>query len=177
MVSVDRIYLIGLMGAGKSTVGRKLAEALDWHLLDLDQEVEKLAGHDIPMIFKEQGEAKFREYESQVLLATAQLKKTIIPCGGGVVTTTDNLEYLKEELTIWLDVSPEEAASRLESSQDRPLLDGCKNTYKKLTNLLESRQSAYALASSMHIETENKVPETITNEILENLRSSNVRTN
>jgi len=165
------------MGAGKSTVGSALAEVLDWQLQDLDRSIEKRVGHDIPKIFKDQGESLFREYESQALLATKQLKNTVIPCGGGVVTTPANLEYLQDQLTVWLDVSPEEAASRLESSNDRPLLDGCENTVKKLVDILELRRPAYAIAASLHINTTGKDPETISSEILQKLRSLNVRTN
>ena len=108
MMSISKVYLIGLMGAGKSTVGQLLADALSWQLLDIDNEIEKISGNDIPTIFEAHGEDGFRDYEAQVLMETASLSEAIIPCGGGIVTRPENVEYLKDHLTIWLDVSPEE---------------------------------------------------------------------
>ncbi len=164
-----KVYLIGLMGAGKSTVGKILADTLKWQLLDIDHEIEKLVGHDIPTIFKEQGEAGFRDYETQILKETIEMKHAIIPCGGGIVTRSENLEYLKSHLTVWLDVSPEEAAARLEHSDHRPLLDECEDTIKKLKEILDTRQTAYGQAATIHINTGNRGPEMIAREILEKL--------
>jgi len=168
-----KVYLIGLMGAGKSTVGKILADALSWELLDIDQEIEKVAGSDIPSIFEERGEDGFRDYETQVLMQTSELHNAIIPCGGGIVTAPQNVEYLKDQLTIWLDVSPEEAASRLEHSDHRPLLKGCKNTIVKLQQILDTRQTGYADAASIHINTGQRSPDLIASEILEKLEMSN----
>lgn len=164
-----KIFLIGLMGAGKSTVGKILAEALAWQLLDIDDEIEQQAGCDIPSIFEEQGEDGFRDYEAQVLLDTGPMNNVIIPCGGGIVTRPENVDFLKDHYTIWLDVSPEEAAGRLEHSDDRPLLSECQDTIKKLSDILDQRQSAYATAASLHIDTEHRAPDLIASEILEKL--------
>ncbi|MBT4034921.1 MAG: shikimate kinase [Candidatus Marinimicrobia bacterium] len=174
MMSISKVYLIGLMGAGKSTVGRLLADALSWQLLDIDQEIEKFAGNDIPSIFEAQGEDGFRDYEAQVLMETASLNDAIIPCGGGIITRPENVEYLKDHLTIWLDVSPEEAAARLEHSDHRPLLNECKDTIKKLQEILDNRQVGYAEAASLHINTGQRAPDIITHEILEKLESYHV---
>ncbi|MBC8376647.1 MAG: shikimate kinase [FCB group bacterium] len=168
---MSKVYLIGLMGAGKSTVGRLLADALSWKLLDIDHEIEKFAGNDIPTIFEVRGEDGFRDYEAQVLMETASLNDAVIPCGGGIVTRPENVEYLKDHLTIWLDVSPEEAAARLEHSDHRPLLNECKNTIKKLQEILDNRQAGYAEAASLHINTGQRAPDIITQEILEKLES------
>jgi len=166
---VGQVFLIGLMGAGKSTVGKILADALKWKLLDIDQEIEKVAGSDIPSIFETQGEEGFRDYESQVLLKTAGLHNAIIPCGGGIVTRPENVEYLQDHVTVWLDVSPEEAAARLEHLDDRPLLNGCQDTIKKLKEILDARQAAYVRAACIHINTGQRAPDIIASDILEKL--------
>ena len=171
---IGKVYLIGLMGAGKSTIGKILADTLKWQLLDIDHEIEKFAGNDIPTIFEEQGEDGFRDYESQVLMESASLNEAIIPCGGGIVTRPENVEYLKDQLTIWLDVSPEEAAARLEHSDHRPLLNECSDTIKKLQEILDSRQVGYAEAASIQINAGDQPPEIIASEILEKLESIHV---
>ncbi len=171
---MGKIYLIGLMGAGKSTIGKILADVLQWQLLDIDHEIEKFAGNGIPTIFEERGEDGFRDYESQVLMESAALNKAIIPCGGGIVTRPENVEYLKDHFTIWLDVSPEEAAARLEHSDHRPLLNECKDTIKKLQEILDSRRVGYAEAASLHIGTGKRSPEIIASEILEKLETIHV---
>jgi len=161
------------MGAGKSTVGRLIADALDWQLLDIDEEIEMIAGTDIPSIFEVQGEDGFRDYEAQVLMQTSNLTSTIIPCGGGIVTSSTNVGFLKDQQTIWLDVSPEEAASRLEHSDHRPLLKGCENTIHRLQEILDTRQTAYAEAASIHINTGQRSPDLIVGEILKKLEPTN----
>lgn len=171
---MGKIYLIGLMGAGKSTIGKILADTLKWQLLDIDHEIEKFAGNDIPTIFEEQGEDGFRDYESQILMESASLNEAIIPCGGGIVTRLENVEYLKDHLTIWLDVSPEEAAARLEHSDHRPLLNECSDTIKKLQEILDIRRVGYAAAASLHISVGKHSPEIITSEILEKLEAIHV---
>ena len=123
-----KIYLIGLMGAGKSTIGKLLAKSLSWQFLDLDHEIESLAEKTIPTIFKEECESGFRDYETQALKNTAELQRAVIACGGGVVTRAENVDFLKNETTVWLEISAEEAATRLEYSEDRPLLSECKDT-------------------------------------------------
>lgn len=168
---IGKVYLIGLMGAGKSTVGKILAEALNWHLIDVDHEIEKFAGSNIPTIFEEEGEGGFRDYESQVLLETVEKHNAIIPCGGGIITRPENVAFLRDQLTVWLDVSPEEAASRLEKTNERPLLNECRDTVQKLREILNDRQAAYAQAASIHILTGKQAPDTIAAEILEKMET------
>lgn len=170
-MSFNRVYLIGLMGAGKSTVGKILAEAINWQFWDIDEAIETSSGKDISSIFETQGEKGFRDYETQALMETSGLDHAIIPCGGGIVTREENIQFLRDHLTVWLDVSPEEAASRLEHSDNRPLLNGCQNTLEKLRHILDSRQLAYEQAASIHMNTSGKKPEGIANEILEKLEA------
>ncbi len=173
-MGITKIYLIGLMGAGKSTIGGLLADALSWRLLDIDNEIVKIAGNNIPTIFEAQGEDGFRGYETQVLMETASLDETVIACGGGIITRAENVNYLKDQLTIWLDVTPEEAAARLEHSDHRPLLNECKDTINKLQEILDSRQVGYAEAASLHINTGQRPPDIIANDIMLRLENYHV---
>jgi shikimate kinase len=173
-LGTGKLYLIGLMGSGKSTTGKLLAETLKWQLLDIDHEVEKFAGNNIPTIFDQQGEDGFRDYESQILMESASLNNAVIPCGGGIVVRRENVEYLKDHFTIWLNVSPEEAAARLEHSSHRPLLHECRDTIKKLQEILDIRQVAYAQAARLHINVAEKTPEMIVSEILKKLEADHV---
>jgi len=165
-LAASRVYLIGLMGAGKSTVGKILADVLDWQLVDIDHEIETLAGSTIPVIFNEQGEDRFREYETQVLLGTAERDKVIIACGGGVVLRSGNVGFLNKEIAVWLDLSPAEAAARVEHSHERPLLEGCDDTLQKLNDILNERRDAYLAASKIHVNSGGRAPEIIATEIL-----------
>ncbi len=168
-LGISRIYLIGLMGAGKSTVGKILARTLDWKLFDIDHEIEASTGSDIPTIFESEGEDGFRDYESQVLLQTAPLDKAIIPCGGGIVIREENVEFLSDEVAIWLDLPPAEAAARLEHSDNRPLLEECNDTLNKLTEILVARSESYAKAAKIRINSGDRSPEIIASEILKEL--------
>jgi len=172
--SVQRIYIIGLMGAGKTTVGKILATVLHWPFIDMDQKIEILTGKDIPTIFETEGEVGFRKYESKILLDTLELKTAVVSCGGGVVTQVRNIEILKNENTIWLDLSPAEAAARLEHSKNRPLLDICQDTLMQLNEILIDRREAYNQASTIRISSGGHSPEIIASDILKELEVTHV---
>lgn len=171
---VSRIYLIGLMGAGKSTVGKLLAEKLGWTFIDLDDEIEASSGMTIAEIFQESGENTFRGLESAALLNTASMKEKIIACGGGIVTRAENIEFLKRANTVWLVLSPEEAAHRLEYATDRPLLNECTDTLKKLGNILDTRQAAYEEAASIQVQSEGSSPNLIAEQVIMKLEIPHV---
>lgn len=174
MLSIYQIYLVGLMGAGKSTVGKLLAQTLNWDFLDLDNEIESTSGNTISQIFSESGEDAFRQLESEALHKTKALQNVIIACGGGVVTRAENVSFLKDVTTIWLELTPEEAAARLEYATDRPLLSECKDTLNKLGSILESRQDAYTQAATLRINAGGNSPETIAGQIMKELKALNV---
>lgn len=163
------IYLIGLMGAGKSTVGKFLATILNWQFVDLDHEIEVLTGLDISSIFEKQGEAHFRTYESQLLEKTSDLKDAIVACGGGVVTQEQNLKFLQDKTVVWLDLSPAEAAARLEHSPNRPLLNGCQDTLVQLNEILLARRDAYTRAARVRISSGGVLPEVLATDIVHQL--------
>ena len=94
------------------------------------------------------------------------MKECVIACGGGIITRPENLEFLKKAQTVWLVLTPEEAARRLEYATDRPLLNECKNTLNKLGHILETRQKAYAAAATIQVSSESASPNLIAEQII-----------
>jgi len=119
-----KIYIIGFMGSGKSTAGRKLAASLGWSFIDLDRRIEETAGKTIPQIFAQDGEDHFRKIEAEVLRSLGQDKKIVVSTGGGTPCYGDNMDYmLKTGVTVYLKMTPDQLAKRLlGTSDERPLL-------------------------------------------------------
>ena len=157
------IYLIGMMGSGKTTVGIKLSEKLKKTFIDLDTEIEKSAGKTISELFDENGEDHFRLLESEILKT---FSKSIIACGGGVVLMEKNRHFIKENGTaILLTATMKELSHRLKDSDGRPLL-----AYEKSENALKNiwleRQMDYLNTADFSIETDGKHPAEIAEEII-----------
>jgi shikimate kinase len=119
-----KIFLIGFMGSGKSTVGKKLAFGLGWSFLDLDTEIEKKEGLNISEIFSKRGEAYFRHAESEMLRTVSEKENIVISTGGGTPCLDDNMDFMiKSGLTIYLKLSHRQLYGRLvRASAKRPLL-------------------------------------------------------
>jgi shikimate kinase len=147
MLSGVNLYLIGMMGVGKSTVGRLLAAELGYGFLDLDVLIEKVSGLTISEIFANHGEAAFRKLETDVLAQVAPFTRMVVATGGGVVVTQGNWGYLRHGVVLWLDASIETLVSRLaEGKETRPLLGNAEDLLERLTSLLEARRNLYAQA-------------------------------
>jgi shikimate kinase len=118
------VYIIGFMGSGKSTAGKKLAASLEWIFIDLDRKIEEKAGKTIPQIFAQDGEDQFRQIETDVLKSVKGLTETIISTGGGTPCHGDNMDLMLETgLTIYLKMTPQQLTNRLlESTGERPLI-------------------------------------------------------
>jgi shikimate kinase len=118
------VYIIGFMGSGKSTAGKKLAASLEWTFIDLDRKIEEKAGKTIPQIFAQDGEDQFRQIETDVLKKVKGLTETIISTGGGTPCHGDNMDLMLETgLTIYLKMTPQQLTKRLlESTGERPLI-------------------------------------------------------
>jgi shikimate kinase len=118
------IYIMGFMGSGKTTAGKKLASLLGWSFIDLDKRIEEYAGKTIPEIFSQSGEDYFRIIETQLLRNLKMCTKTVISTGGGTPCYIDNMDYMIETgLTIYLKLTPAELKSRLSQSKGkRPLI-------------------------------------------------------
>jgi len=128
MSPAKKIYLIGFMGSGKSTTGKKLASGLGWSFVDLDKKIEEETGRKIPEIFSKQGEEYFREVERRVLRAMESLSEVVISTGGGAPCYHDNMEHmLGNGITIYLKLTPVQLKQRLAVSKgERPLIKDVK---------------------------------------------------
>ena len=133
------IYLIGMMGSGKTTIGNHLAQSLNYRFIDTDQTIEEKEDKSVSAIFDESGEASFRELETKVLAELSVYTRTVIATGGGIIGQQRNWSYLRQGLIVWLDVDLEILKKRVAQDATRPLAD-------KLESLLKTRRSLYAQA-------------------------------
>lgn len=164
------IYLIGPMGAGKSTVARALAARLVRHWTDTDLEVEEATGLSIPAIFAAEGEEGFRRHEEAALARVAERGDLVVATGGGIVIRPVNQERMRRSgRVVYLTAAPEELYRRLTQGQelgDRPLLKG-KDPLARLQALLAEREPLYRAVAELVIETDGKAPPDIAEEIAE----------
>jgi shikimate kinase len=139
------VYLIGMMGAGKSSTGTVLAQALGYQFFDTDAVLAAAAGRTIPEIFAEDGEATFRQQETEVLAQLAAYRRLVIATGGGIVTQRRNWGHLHHGIVVWLDVPLAVLEQRLAGETGRPLLQR-PDWRQTLADLVEQRQPLYAQA-------------------------------
>jgi shikimate kinase len=142
---VIRIYLVGFMGSGKTTVGRALAERLGVPFVDLDQAFEAMAGQTIRETFEERGERWFREREAELLKGTGALPAAVVALGGGTIVAPENTEFVeKSGISVFLDVPFSVIASRLQGkAADRPLF----RSLEQARSLYEARYPCYKMAA------------------------------
>ncbi len=144
-----RIYFIGFMGSGKSSLGKELAHKLGLAFVDLDELIEEKEGKKISEIFETDGENKFRETEHECLLTTLQLNNVVISTGGGTPCFFDNMELINAKgISIYIKLNAGILASRLEDDKEkRPLIKHCKNKIELelfIKDLLEKREKYYS---------------------------------
>lgn len=136
---MTNIFIVGFMGSGKSTVGKKLASKLDMKFIDLDKHIESSINQSIPNYFDLNGEEKFRELEKKILIALFKEENAVISCGGGTACFYDNMDQMNQNgLTIYLKMSVEMLVSRLvEAKEQRPLIAG--KSKKELTEYISKQ--------------------------------------
>ena len=146
-----KIFLIGMPGSGKTTLGKQLAEALSMDFVDLDHEIQKESGKTVQEIFAQQGEDAFRQLEAALLTRWASSSKSfVMATGGGAPIFFNGIETInKSGLSIFLDVTVDEIFRRLSLANDRPLLVSSDDVEKKekLSALLKKRLPVYELAA------------------------------
>jgi shikimate kinase len=153
MLDGTNLFLIGMMGAGKSTLARQLAPRLGYQSVDTDRLVETCMGMEISEIFSRYGEAEFRTIESQVLAQVSSFTRLAIATGGGIVLQPSNWSHLRDGIVVWLDVDLEVLFQRLSNSEQvsdpkeykRPLLN-TENPFATLQSIYQQRQKLYAQA-------------------------------
>ena len=151
--TLPNIYLVGPMGAGKTTVGRHLAEMLGREFLDSDHEIERRTGASIPWIFEKEGEPGFRSRETMVLNELTLQENLVLATGGGAVTQAPNREYLHQRgIVIYLFTPVEIQLQRTYRDKNRPLLQ-VENPEQKLQDLLSVRDPLYREIAHYIIET------------------------
>lgn len=161
----DKVYLIGFMGVGKSTVASMLAAALGVRSFDTDTELEKRAGERISDIFAKHGEEYFRDLETETLRVLAAGASSVISCGGGLVLRPENREVMRESgHTILLTATPETVYSRVHHSTHRPLLNGNMNV-PYIASLMEERRERYEKAAEFSVATDDRTTAQIVAEI------------
>ncbi len=163
------IALIGMMGAGKSSVGRLLKRRTGLAVFDTDALVAAKLGLSIPAIFEKLGEPAFREAETEVLRGLTIKKPAIIVAGGGVILREENIQQLKSlAMVVWLEADAETLFERASRRGNRPLLRG-ENPRVTFTKLLQTRQPLYEGAADLRIETtaltHDEVVDRILNEV------------
>jgi shikimate kinase len=152
-MSVSHLILIGLMGAGKTCIGRRLAANLELPFLDVDERIVTAAGRSIPEIFAEEGEDGFRRLETEVLKKIIG-EKAVIATGGGAVLSGENRDLIRAHPpVIWLDASPATLARRIGRNSNRPLMAGV-NPLEKARELADIRNPLYAQCADFHLRTD-----------------------
>ena len=170
MIKKNLIFLVGFMGAGKSTIGLRLARDLKWNFIDLDQEIEKGEGRPIRQIFSEKGESYFRQLETKVLQGLKTRGPSVIALGGGAfIQDTNRLLIHELGYSVFLDCALEVIVKRCPQDGTRPLL----HSSGGLEALYTSRLPYYQ-KSDFRVDVSNQSPEQITKTILDHLSAGRI---
>ena len=163
------IFLIGFMGAGKSTISDYLKNALAMDVVEMDQCIVERQGMSISDIFETYGEEYFRELETNLLIEMQEKKNVIISCGGGVAMRERNVAEMKKNgRVVLLTAHPQTILDRVKDSDDRPLLNGHKNV-EYIEQLMEARREKYEAAADIVVDTDNKTVLQICEDLIQKL--------
>jgi len=161
------IFIIGMMGSWKSTVGSELAEALGMEFIDTDDAIEEVTEMKISDIFREFGENRFREMETAFFIEKAKQTGQVFSTGGGIVLGSENRKVLKKYgTTFLLNASTETLANRIHNTTKRPLLTNSENLHLSLEKIWVERKRLYKNSAHHTIETDNLNPVQVLDEIL-----------
>ena len=166
MKKYKNIYLIGLMGSGKTTLGKILSKKLDKNFYDSDHVIEEKLGVDVPMIFEYEGEAGFREREKDSLKELVSKKNIVLATGGGIILSKSNRDLLSENgIVIYLKSNQKDLIKRMKNDKTRPLLkEG--NIEEIIKKLCKEREPLYEEIADFEIMTKNKRIHEVVNEII-----------
>ncbi|MCG7946373.1 MAG: shikimate kinase AroK [Candidatus Thiodiazotropha taylori] len=170
---VQNLFLIGPMGAGKTTVGRQLAEHFRKEFIDSDLEIQRRTGVDIPTIFEFEGEQGFREREQEVIEALTQRDEVVLATGGGAVIREQNRKALSSRgLVIYLHCTVEQQFERTHRDKNRPLLQ-TDDPMAKLKSLMAERDPLYRQTADLLISTEGRNTQAVVQDIRKQINSLN----
>ena len=160
------IYLIGMMGTGKTTVGRMVASSIQMDFIDSDNEIERKTGKKINEIFKKDGEKRFRELEEEFICKGHPNENCLVSCGGGLCVIDGMIEKLKTMgLVICLFANPSAIFERIRSESHRPLLQ-VNDPVFEIKKIIEERKDTY-LKADLVIQTDNLSPDEVTQRIID----------
>jgi shikimate kinase len=172
MTSKPNIFLVGPMGAGKTSIGRQLAEALGMEFLDSDHEIETRSGATIPWIFDVEGEEGFRKREQAMIDELSQRQSIVLATGGGAVLSEANRKHLKTRGTvIYLSASIDLLLERTQRDRNRPLLQ-TENPRVRLEELMQLREPLYREVADIVLETDDSSIRHTVNRIIKQLKNA-----
>jgi shikimate kinase len=175
MAKADNIFLIGPMGAGKSTIGRLLAAELHLPFCDTDKAIEDRCGADIPWIFDVEGEDGFRARESSMLAELSEDNGLVLATGGGIILLAENRKMLRSRgFVVYLRASVDQQAARTAKDKNRPLLQSGEPR-EVLEQLMSVRDPLYTEVADMMIDTDSRSPKDVAKDIAKRLREEQVR--
>ncbi len=171
MSRFENIYLIGLMGAGKTTIGRSLARALAVPFYDSDKAIEENTGVDIPTIFEFEGEEGFRDREQKMLQQLTKINGIVLATGGGAILREENRQLLKENgFIVYLQCSVDRILERTRRDSQRPLLN-TENPRERIETLFEQREPLYLATADYKVDTGVLQSKVVVSHILEEYKS------
>ena len=166
------IVLVGLMGSGKTTVGKRIAQELGYPFVDSDDVVASVAGKSVREIFAQDGEAAFRQYETEAIKSVLVGRQTsvVLATGGGAIISSENRSLISEQASnvVWLDASVDDLVVRTKQSAARPLLDG--DAAATLQSLSSQRSAWYEEVATVRIDTRGKTVAKVCSAVLEAIR-------
>ena len=172
MLKPTRIFLVGPMGTGKTTIGRQLAQALGLEFEDSDREIQRRTGVDIPTIFEYEGEEGFRIRERKVIADLVEVENQVLATGGGAVTEEDNRRLLPARgFVIYLECSPEQQYDRTYKDKNRPLLQS-DDPLESLKQLMKERDHLYREVADLVVSTEGRSASAVVKDIVQHIETS-----
>ena len=175
MAKADNIFLIGPMGAGKSTIGRLLAAELHLPFCDTDKAIEDRCGADIPWIFDVEGEDGFRARESSMLAELSEDNGLVLATGGGIILLAENRKMLRSRgFVVYLRASVDQQTARTAKDKNRPLLQAGEPR-EVLEQLMLVRDPLYTEVADMMVDTDSRSPKDVAKDIAKKLREERVR--
>ncbi|AZR74179.1 hypothetical protein BBF96_12700 [Anoxybacter fermentans] len=164
------IVLIGMMGSGKTTVGKMLAKEMSLNFVDTDKELEEKIGRSISEIFATDGEDEFRRLEEEIVKQVAERGGQVIATGGGVVLKPENIKVLRKKgIIIFLYTAPQVLIKRLKDDDSRPLIK-CSDPERRLKELLRIRLPLYRKAAQIEVDTGRLTPDQVVRVLVEKIQ-------
>lgn len=174
MAEKRNIFLVGPMGAGKSTIGRQLAQQLNMDFIDSDAVIEERTGADISWIFDLEGEDGFRKREERIINELTQMQGIVLSTGGGAVLSKENRNYLSARgIVIYLETTVEKQFQRTQSDKKRPLLQDAENPRQVLEDLAKIRNPLYEEIADITLPTDEQNAKIMVNQIVDLIDNMN----